>query len=117
MSADTIALFGASSRTGRIGDYRHNLTLPFQLNMYRRRQPEPFQDRMLQEELIRSSGLQWTLFKPPRLTMGRPDPSPTVGPDVRVGMLSSVSRATLARLIVDELRNPQFPNHAVFIRS
>ena len=37
------------------------------------------------------------------------------GPQVRVGMLSKISRADLARFIADELAEPRFRRETVFV--
>lgn len=64
------------------------------------------QDKAVQESVIRKSGLQWTLIKPSRLTNGSSHNSLAVGPELKIGMLSSVSRADLAGTILSELIAP-----------
>lgn len=74
------------------------------------------EDRDEQERLVRSSHLDgWTVIKPPRLTDGsRPVPV-KAGPDRTVGLLSSISRTSLAEWIVQELKAPQYPQQAVYV--
>lgn len=91
----TLALFGASGATGR-------------------RVCEAA-DREHQEAIVRESGLRWTIVKPPRLTESARRPVVHPGSEVRVGLLSSVSRLDLARLIVDEIEAPRFAGQAVFV--
>jgi len=102
-----------------IGDYRPNRTWAFELmgKLNRRSQPAVLQDRVAQEEIVRSSGLAWTLVKPPRLTAGTRKAHIRVGPEVRVGLLSSVPRSNLASLFVEEFLRPRFERQTVFVRG
>ena len=58
------------------------------------------EERRLQEQTVQSSGLDWTLVRPPRLTDG-PRGRAEVGPYLWVGGLASISRDTLAAVLVD----------------
>jgi len=102
-----------------IGSYSNNRTAIFELvsGLFRRRQPEAHEDRVRQEDAVRSSGLDWTVVKPPRLTMGGPSRRLRMGPDVKVGLMSSVSRQDLGTLIVREVIRPQFSGVTVFVRG
>jgi uncharacterized protein YbjT (DUF2867 family) len=102
-----------------IGAYPQNRTWVFNqaTAVYQRRQPEPHQDRVGQEELIRQSGFSWTLVKPPRLTDRGPGGALRAGPDVSVGLISTVSRRELAEVLVDEALNPRFEGQAVFLKG
>lgn len=62
--------------------------------------PDLLADRQNQERVVQDSGLDWTIVRPPRLTDG-PRGSVQVGEGLRVGMMASVSRAALARWLVD----------------
>lgn len=75
------------------------------------------EDRREQEELTRASGLRWTIFKPPRLTMGAPHRHVIIGPHVRSGLLSHIPRADLARLLIEEVEHSHFRNRTVFLRG
>lgn len=101
-----------------IGEYRHNRTWPFQIlvNLFQRSSPELAEDRATQESLVRSSNLAWTLVKPPRLTHQPKRGEVVVGPDVKVGLGSQISRADLAEFLLRELFFPEYLAQAVFIR-
>lgn len=104
---------------GLIGEYPANRTLPFRLmaDQSRRRWPQQNLDREGQERVVIHSGLAWTIVKPPRLTNGKPRGIWTVGPEVREGMLSSISREDLAEFLLAETLTPRHLNQAVFIRN
>ena len=74
-------------------------------------------DRAEQEALVRSSTLDWTLVKPPRLTDRPPRRPVTAGPALSVGLLSSVGRPALAAFLVDEVERPRFIGQAVYVRG
>ncbi|MCB9644308.1 MAG: NAD(P)H-binding protein [Myxococcales bacterium] len=98
--------------------YNANRTLPMRWmeKMWKRSAPEAAQDRLQQEERIRQSSLDWLLLKPPRLT----DKSPsqiTVGPDIRVGLLSQISRHAIATWLLQELERPAHHQQALFLRN
>lgn len=101
-----------------VGDYRANRTWCFQrLSMWvHKRYPAQMEDRSDQEAVIRLSGLEWTIFKPPRLTMGPPREI-TAGPAVRVGLLSSISRSSLSRLMAREAEQGCFVRQAIFVKE
>lgn len=60
------------------------------------------------EALIRGSGLDWTLVRPPRLTGGALTDSYRAGTDLRPGLTSSLSRADLASFILQEAARNQY---------
>lgn len=104
---------------GMIGEYPANRTLPFQLmtDMFKRRLPQVACDRFGQENAVIRSGLAWTIVKPPRLTDGAAKGKWLAGTDVRLGLLSSISRSDLADFLVAETLMPQHVGQAVFIRN
>ncbi|WP_224372534.1 NAD(P)-dependent oxidoreductase [Hyalangium versicolor] len=73
------------------------------------------QDRQLQEQLIRDSGLDWTLVRPPRLTEGRAHGLWRAGEDIFIGALARISRADLAHFMVQQLEDAHFLRRAVTI--
>jgi putative NADH-flavin reductase len=73
------------------------------------------QDRQLQEQLILGSGLDWTLVRPPRLSNGAPRGIWRAGEDVRIGTLAHISRADLARFMVQQLEDTSFIRRAVAV--
>ena len=101
-----------------VGEYPTNRTWCFRhfSGWIQKRYPDQMRDRAEQESAIRASGLDWTIFKPPRLTMGPPRETAN-GPAVRVGLLSSVSRASLARLMVQEAAEGRFVRQAIFVKE
>jgi putative NADH-flavin reductase len=84
---------------------------------YRRRMPARAEDRAEQERLVKTSGLDWTLVKPPRLTEGPATGRYTWGPEAHVGLLSRLSRQDLARFILDEIESARDVDQAVVIRG
>lgn len=58
-----------------------------------------FSQKDQQEQLIRDSGLKWTIIRPTALTNGRARGS-LVGEDLRSGLLTQVSRADVAEFMV-----------------
>jgi len=104
---------------GMIGNYPANRTLPFRVMvaMYNWRLPLAACDRAAQENAVKRSGLDWTLVKPARLTLGKANGKWNVGPQVRASLLSSIARDDLADFLIEETVNPQFPGQAVFIHG
>jgi len=74
-------------------------------------------DRVSQEAIVRSSATSWTLFKPPRLHTGPRSVRLAIGPDVRVGLLSSLSYTDLAVVILDAIEKSQFIRQSLFVRA
>lgn len=102
-----------------IGDYPKNRTAPFRLatDAFTRRFPAVAADRAEQERLVRESGLEWTLIKPPRLTNGPRTGNVHGSMRHRVGLLSKISRKDLSEFILDEIGRPGFIGRAVFVVS
>ena len=76
------------------------------------------EDRSEQERLVRNSKLSgWTLVKPTRLTDDAATDTVDIGPDLSVGMRSSISRASLADALVREIQEPRFAQQAVYAAS
>lgn len=102
-----------------IGSYRENRSFFFEKfsQMFRKNYSESYRDRLEQEEIIKKSPLDWTIIKPPRLTNGPLNSNLAAGPDMRVGLLSSVSRKSLARFIIKEIISPRYIRKTVFVRK
>lgn len=102
-----------------IGDYPYNRSFIFGKfsEKFRTSRPAGYADRVGQEEAIKHSPLEWTLIKPPRLTAGENDAEVRAGEHIKVGLLSSVSRKSLARFMIGELRLPRHLRQAVFIKN
>lgn len=102
-----------------IGEKTGSVSLGMKLMSFGRRrtgQDEVMDDRDAQERHVRSSKLQWTLVKPPRLT---DDPAGEfdAGPSVSVGLSSHCSRQSLARFLVSELMQPKHLDTAVYVKD
>lgn len=104
---------------GMIGEYRANRTFPFQLmaDIFKRHSPQVASDREGQERVVMHSELAWTIVKPPRLTDDAAKGEWQAGKDVRLGMLSSISRDDLADFLLTETVRPQYIGQAVFVRN
>ncbi|MDR4470708.1 MAG: NAD(P)H-binding protein [Nitrospira sp.] len=79
--------------------------------------PAAIRDREEQECLVESSGLDWTIVKPPRLTDSAPRGRVQAGPYLRVGLLSRISRADLAAFILDEIQTGRFVRQRIFVKG
>jgi putative NADH-flavin reductase len=83
---------------------------------FRRRRPAVARDREEQEAVVMQSGLDWTIVKPPRLTEDPPRGRVAAGPDLAVGLHSSLSRADLATFLLDEIAQPQFVHQRIIVQ-
>lgn len=102
---------------GMIGDYPHNRTWTMQrmTAVFNRRFPALAADRSRQERVVIESSLEWTILKPPRLTDSAASDI-ICGTDIRVGMLSSVSRTDIANWIAKELKEANHLRKILFVR-
>jgi putative NADH-flavin reductase len=82
-----------------------------------RKVPHLMLDRDGQETIVMNSGLEWTVFKPPRLMNGVERPGTQVGPDLVIGPAARTTVGSLATAILGELLGHQFVRKAVFIKS
>ncbi len=100
-----------------VGATRQHASLAMRIlaSSFRRRRPEVARDREEQERLVRTSGLDWTIVKPPRLTDGSGSGHVVARADLRVGLLSRVSRVGLARFLVAEALAPRHVGEAVYV--
>lgn len=87
-----------------VGDLPPNVSTPmrFMARLFRRRYPALAADSAGQERLVATSGLDWTLVKPPRLHDGPPRRPTHADPALRVGLMSAISRAALAEFLLDQ---------------
>lgn len=102
-----------------IGDYSQNRSYIFELmsGRFRKSNPQGYDDRIQQEKMVINSPLKWTIIKPPRLTETEDDKTVQVGEQIKIGILSSVSRRSLARFIIAELLTPHQLYKAVFVKN
>ena len=103
----TGAMIGSASHRSR--------PMEWAARMFARWHPEVARDREEQERLIESSGLDWTIVKPPRLTDSPPRNQVQADPCLRVGLLSKISRADLAAFIADEIQASRFVRQRIFV--
>jgi len=102
-----------------IGNYPYNRSWIFEkmAGLYQHRNPEEYLDRLGQEEEVINCDLNWLLLKPPRLQDKQTNLAPIVGTDVRVGLMSSVSRVQVGNFLVEQILKPTMENDIVFIRG
>jgi putative NADH-flavin reductase len=99
-----------------VGDYPHlSWFMRMMRNSYRKQQPALAADRAEQERLVAASGLQWTAVKPPRLTNGAVRGRMRSGESLKVGAFASISRADLARFMLDAVESPQYVGKHVVV--
>lgn len=79
--------------------------------------PQAMRDREEQERLVESSGLDWTIVKPPRLTDSLPRGRVHASASLLVGLLSKISRADLAAFILDEIQTGRFVRQRIFVKG
>jgi putative NADH-flavin reductase len=101
-----------------VGDGRsRSRSMTWLAALLRWRRPGMVRDRAEQEEVVAASALDWTLIKPPRLTDAHPTGRVAAGPDVPVGLLSSISRADLAAFLLDAISDPTLVRQRVIVRQ
>jgi putative NADH-flavin reductase len=100
-----------------IGDYPHlSWFMRMMRSSYRKQQPALAADRAEQERLVAASGLLWTTVKPPRLTSGTARGRVRSGENLKVGAFASISRADLARFMLDEVESLEYVGKHVVVR-
>jgi uncharacterized protein YbjT (DUF2867 family) len=93
---------------------RDRLT-PFSKLVTRMAMGSQISDKAAGEEVLRASGLDWTIVYPTKLTNG-PDGEPRVVPETRkVGMLQKISRADVASFLLEAARNDLYSRRGVVI--
>jgi putative NADH-flavin reductase len=101
-----------------IGDYPHlSWFMRSMRDSYQKQQPDMAQDRAEQEQLVATSGLDWTLVKPPRLTNGKGSVHIRSGEALKVGAMSSVSRSDLSRFLLEQVDSQEFVGKRVVVQS
>jgi putative NADH-flavin reductase len=63
-------------------------------------------DRVRLEEVVESTGLDYTFVRPTRLVDGGPTEQYSAGPDVHAGITSKVTRGDAARCLLDQAEAP-----------
>ncbi len=93
------------------GFFMRHLFSPFAKTAFRKR----YADLALMEDVVRDSGLDWTIVRPPRLT-DKPLTGTYLtasGQNLRGGFL--ISRADVAHLMLRMLKQPETSKHAIGI--
>ncbi|HSQ60870.1 MAG TPA: NAD(P)H-binding protein [Acidobacteriota bacterium] len=100
-----------------IGDLPPNVSAPMRLmaGLVRRQCPALAADRAEQERLVMTSGLDWTLAKPPRLHDGPARRRTHADPALRVGLASAISRAALAEFLLDQTRSTHHAGRRLYV--
>ncbi|MBS1152205.1 MAG: NmrA family protein [Myxococcaceae bacterium] len=89
---------------------------PFYRWMARRRsKAAQLEDRRAQERVVQSSGLDWTLVRPPRLTQRKGTGAARVGTELPIRMLSSVARVDLAQVLLRAATTSQWTGEGVAV--
>jgi uncharacterized protein YbjT (DUF2867 family) len=83
----------------------------------RGRMPAQMADRAEQEEIVASSGLDWTLVKPPRLTGGTRTEVVHADPSLQMGILSRICRQDLAEFVFRAAAHGRFVGQRVYVRN
>ena len=78
---------------------------------------EALADRRMQEQLVMSSGLDWTLLRPTRLTNAAPRGRWRTGEDETVGALAAIPRADVAEQIARALDGPETVHKKLTLQS
>jgi putative NADH-flavin reductase len=75
------------------------------------------EDKDRQEELVRASGLDWVLVRPPLLTNGARRGKHRTGFDIPIKLFSSVSRADVAEFMLKQLTDDTYLHQAPTITN
>jgi len=96
---------------------RRSRAMQWVADSFARRHPAIAEDRAGQERVVGASGLRWTIVKPPRLTGGRARGRVRAGPNLSVGLLSSIRRADLAAFLLREVQDCAFLRSRVIVKG
>ncbi|GAB1343620.1 NAD(P)-dependent oxidoreductase [Gemmatimonas sp.] len=104
-----------------VGDHNGNIGITQKLKtLFTRRAAHDgmMEDRDEQERAVRNSALNgWTVVKPGKLSDSAGTGTVEMEPSVAMGAGSQVSRAGLAKALLQELEAPRFAQQAVYIRE
>ncbi len=70
------------------------------------------EDKERHEALIRESGVDWTLVRPPRLTANRASGRYRADTDLKMKVTASISRGDVAAFVIEQLTDPTFVQRA-----
>jgi putative NADH-flavin reductase len=74
-----------------------------------------YKDKERQEEMIRASGLEWTIVRPARFTEGESSSKLEVLTKLNGAVLRRISRAEVAAFVLEELENGRYIREMPFI--
>lgn len=74
-----------------------------------------YADKAAGEQVIRDSGLEWTIVYPTGLANGPATGAPRVGERLRLSRFPRVSRADVAAVLLRQLDDPQFVRKGVLV--
>lgn len=102
-----------------IGDYSKNRNIFYRImsRIFRMTNPEGYKDRVLQEKNIVESDLCWTIIKPPKLTDSLKMMKVYSGEDLKVGLMSKISRRSLATFVIDKLDSKDSFGRILFVKN
>lgn len=99
-----------------LGESRANASL-FYGNMILRVLAPMVPDKENQERVVRESGLEWVLVRPPRFVGEKPGAKPRVIRAGESGRVGSVRRKDLARVVVDAAEQDEYVGQAIAVGS
>ncbi len=116
MRQHRIDRFVGVTRAGlQLGQDRRAYTGTIADRFYRVRHRADYEAKRDQADLLRRSGIGWTLARPPRLVSGRPSGAYVATLELPAG--EHLHREDLARFILDEVQRPQYLQQAPFVIS
>lgn len=76
-----------------------------------------FEDKVIQEDLVARSGVDWVIVQPERLTNGPKKGCYRVGTSLKTSGLPSISRADTAAFMLEQMANPTHLRQKVVISN
>ena len=104
----------------KVGALTSNVSMPMRaaaMATRRFRSEEQADDRTEQERIIRSSRLDWTLIKTPRLTDASGGAEVRAGVNLDIGLRSTISRDSLCEFLLGEISTPRFSGQTVYVSN
>lgn len=97
--------FGAGDTRGAGGILYSKLMFPLLLSRV-------YEDKDVQEQMVKASGLEWTIFRPGILTNGPPTNRRRAITDPSQWRLKTISRADVAEAVIEEVERPAYVGKA-----
>jgi len=91
-----------------VGDSRERLSMIARIFLPRIIGYDRLKEAERQEQIIRQSGLHWTILRPPRLVDSSMTDHYKIGMDLKIGLGSSIARPDLAAGLLDQLDVDKF---------